>query len=373
VRRRDNIGVLFSGGGARAAYQAGVLSALSEILPEQTQPFDYITGISAGAINASYLAAAGHDFPQAARQMSTMWQQLTTKDIFDVTVRATLTNGLRWLWDIATGAAGGSKMRSLLDSSPLAAFLESHIPFQTIQQNIENKNLRALGITATSYYNLHSVTFMHSHPDVPIWDRSFRYAKRAHIDVRHVLASSSLPFLFKPIPIEGQYFGDGTLRNTTALSPVIRMGAERIVMIGVTPPPDKIKFYKRTKPSLARIFGLVLNAALLDSIDMDMERMARVNFLANYAQKNGDRFESKKIESLYLRPSRDLAQISMQYQKSMPSLLRFLLSGLGSSKEASDLLSYLNFESPFCSALITLGFEDTMARKEEILQFFYES
>jgi NTE family protein len=374
LSKPPRVGLVLSGGGARGAYQAGVLKGIAEICREGgiKQPFPIITGVSAGAINASYLAARCDNFESAADDMVKMWSSITADRVFKTDALSAGRSGLKFLTDATLGAFYRKKFaRALLDTSPLAEFISKNIPFDRIDKNLQEGHLSALAVTAMNFSNSTSINFVQTANDVPMWERSRRKSEKAWIGTPHVMASAALPLFFPPVAVGEDYYGDGCLRNTAPLSPAIHLGAERLLVVsvrrpdGLTPPPTTTM-----EPSLARVLGVILNALLLDAVDVDMERMARVNqTLSLVPEQTRSNLELKKVDYLWLRPSQDIGHLAGDLFENLPKVIKYLIGGLGSSKEASEMTSYLLFDPTFCGRLVKTGYEDAMNGKDSILQF----
>lgn len=370
------VGLVLSGGGARGAYQAGVVKAIATIARDAkiSRPLPILTGVSAGAVNAAFLAAKADDFMKATEDLAAMWSRITADQVFRTDVLAAGRSGLRLLTDTMMGAFYKKKLaRSLLDTSPLNSFLEEKIPFQRIDRNIGAGLIESLAVTATNYMNAMSVTFVHGQPDTPMWTRSRRMSQIAKIKKEHVMASSAIPLFFPPIKIGKDHFGDGCLRNNAPLSPAIHLGANRLIVVSVRRPDNRVRTISTERdiePTFARVLGVILNALLLDSIETDMERLSRVNNTISYVpMKQRSDLHLREIDFLWLRPSQDIGQLAGDLFHRLPQVIRYLVSGLGSSREAAELTSYLLFDPDFCGQLVHLGFEDTMAMKDKIEEF----
>jgi NTE family protein len=368
------VGLVLSGGGARGAYQAGVLKGIAEICREGglKQPFPIITGVSAGAINAAYLAARCDDFSDAADKMVNMWSTITADRVFRTDALTAGRSGLKFITDATLGAFYRKKFaRSLLDTAPLKEFLDKTIPFDRIDRNLHEGHLQALAVTAMNYSSSNSINFVQSSHDIPMWERSRRKSEKAWIGTSHVMASAAIPLFFPPIAVGEDHYGDGCLRNTAPLSPAIHLGANRLMVIsvrrpdGLTPPPTTT-----LEPTIARVLGVILNALLLDAVDVDMERMARVNQTLSLVPEDARaNMELKRVDYLWLRPSQDIGELAGDLFDHLPRVIKYLVGGLGSSKEASELTSYLLFDPEFCGRLIKTGYEDALAGHDAILSF----
>lgn len=376
-RYSPKYGIVFSGGGARGAYQAGVSRALFEIGRKvgHQKHFRILTGVSAGAINTSFLASAAHDLDLATTQLADVWKAITAEQVFRTDYATVMANALKIMRGISLGGISGSlrpKTVGLLNTEPLRELLIKAVNFDRIHDNIAQGHLDALTITATDYASAMGVTFVDGPPTTQMWQRTTRLSVRSQITVEHVMASSSIPIFFPPTRVGDHFYGDGCLRNTAPLSPAIHLGADRILVIGVrkvrTEPlldPPKIQ------PTLGRILSVLINAIFMDAIETDLERLRIINQNLGGPESGfgAQDHYMRPIEALYLHPSKDLGEIAKNSSSDLPGVIRFLIGGLGNPTESSELLSYLLFEPIFCSQLVELGYQDTLARQADIEEF----
>lgn len=370
--------LVLSGGGARGAYQAGVVKAIVEIAAAlgNPKPIQVITGVSAGAINALYLAASAHDLLLAARVMEEAWSNLRTSDVFRTDVRSLGGIGLNWLIALSMGSwQNRLKAQALLDTSPLRTYLQNNIPFEEVSNNIAKGALKAVALTATDYTTSQSITFVQGSDPLTLWQRSSRRAEKAVLDVDHVMASSAIPIFFPPVEKQSRYFGDGCLRNMAPLSPAIHLGADRLIIVGVRRSSTEEELRKRYSqaPGLARILSVMINSIFFDATEADMERMLRINRLVETLPRipsfENPHIPLRPIDYVWIQPSEDIAAMARSHFDELPKLLKHLVSGLGSPDEASDLLSYLLFEPGFCRPLLELGYRDAVAQKASLEKF----
>ncbi len=362
-------GLVLTGGGARGAYQAGVLDALGVIATKHrvTYPFDCYVGNSAGAINAAWMVANAAHFSDAANRLRAFWNGLTTDQIFRVDGASLLGRGARWIWELSTGGLHQRKVvRSLLDTTPLFRLIHREIEFGQIQKNVASGLIQGFAVTAVDYTSGNSRTFHDSAGRISPWSTLRRDSVESTISAKHILASSAIPLLFPPVRIDDSYFGDGSLRNYTPMSPAVHLGAEKLMILGVRA-LDRPQKGAMQHPSLGRILSVILNFILLDAIDFDFESLTRVNELV---ASSTDLTGYRSVSTLMLRPSIDLGEVALDYIHESPALLKYLLRGLGTDSESSDLVSYLLFEPGYLNQLSQMGFDDTMARDEEIVTFF---
>jgi NTE family protein len=374
MRNGPRIALILSGGGARAAYQAGVARAISDALPPGSpSPFAIICGTSAGAINAAALAAGARDFRTAAAMLCTVWSRLAIGDIY----RADALHFFQTAWRAARSVlprAGRKRIAGFLDNTPLARLLEREIHFPSIGRSIEAGAVEALTITATSYRSGMSVSFCMAGPTMSMWERSQRIGVRADIGVPHLLASSAIPFLFPPTRIGNEYFGDGAMRQMAPTAPALHLGADRLLVVGAArtgariAPGDSVD-----PPSFAQIGSQVLASIFTDALGTDLEKVDLVNTAVR--QIEAVRLASspmplRDIVTLVLTPSVPLEKLAHDHRDNLPASLRFALRGIGGTRAGGEgLLSYLLFDAGFCSALVDLGYRDAQARRGELAEF----
>jgi NTE family protein len=365
-----------TGGGARAAYQVGVLRALSELLPEDVHtPFPIICGTSAGAINAAVLAVDGGNFRRGVRRLMTVWKNFRVHHVYRADPWGAFANSARWIWAVLTGGALIRRPVSLLDNTPLAGLLSRHLDFPAIQRSIDQGELSAFSITCSGYTSGQSVTFYQGRPGLEPWQRARRIGVPMPISVDHLLASSALPFIFAPMHINREYFGDGSMRQIAPLSPALHLGADRLFVIGVgrqlQQKSDRVRI--ETYPSLAQIAGHALNSIFLDSLEVDLERLQRINRTIEMIPQevlSTNRYPLHKVDFRVLSPSEDLERIALTHAHELPLTIRALLYTVGGLRSSgANLLTYLLFERSYCRALIRLGYKDTMARKDDLVKF----
>lgn len=374
------IGLVLTGGGARAAYQAGAIRALAELTGAHELPFRVIAGVSAGAINAAYLAAGADDFQATARSLWDLWRQLTPDRVYRTDSRRLASIGTSWLRDLGLGGVlGTGPINFLLDTSPLNAFLHERLRVDRIAEHVRSGRLRGVAVTATNYLTGTAISFFDAEAAAAPWIRSTRLGRRAVLQHAHVLASSAIPIFFAPVRIDGVFYGDGCVRMNAPTSPAIHLGADRLLAIGIR--------YFRThdqtallnaelrgdRLAVADIAGVLLNAVFLDSLDADLELLQRINH--TIALVPDDRHASlpgrlRLVPALGLRPSQDLGRLASDQYDEFPAMVRYLLRGIGATGERGwDLLSYLAFEPVYTQRLLDLGYRDTMARRDELAGF----
>lgn len=372
-----DLGLAMTGGGARAAYQVGVLHHICKKFNGFQPPI--LTGVSAGAVNAAYLAAYQGSFHDAVERLVEMWMELTTDKVFRTDSGYFFSNFFRWgLSFIFGGSRIAPHARSLLDSDPLRKYLERKLHSQAgqairgIRENIERGHLRVLGITSTNYGTGRAVTWVQG--DVrEHWKRPRRYSEEADITIEHVMASAALPLVFPAVKIGDGWHGDGGLRSIAPLSPAMHLGARRIIAIstrfqgGGQPLVEETAIGKYVPA--AQIIGILLDSIFLDLLDYDAANMARVNEL--YDEIDGAaRRRFKQVRLLILRPSEDLGKLAGQYEIRLPQPFRYFTRGFGTRDTKSpDSLSMLMFQHEYLQRLIEIGERDAQQHTREIGEF----
>ncbi|MGB1062640.1 MAG: patatin-like phospholipase family protein, partial [Ketobacter sp.] len=322
--------LVLSGGGARAAYQVGVLKAIADIMPESTRnPFGIISGTSAGAINAVALASHADNFRNAVYNIETVWKAFRPQQVYRSDPVGVFSNAMRWLASLLFASRNRS---SLLDNEPLAELLGRMIRFDNIQEAIDDGFLRAISVTASGYSSGHSVAFFQGSPDISAWKRFQRIGMRTHLNLEHLMASSAIPVVFPAVRINREYFGDGAVRQLAPLSPALHLGARKILVVGVSGNRSAPQVQRPVDdyPSLAQISGHLMNSIFLDSLEYDVERMERINDMLGVIPPNvRQKYQSSlhPIESLVISPSQCLDRIASKYLHVLPTSIRVFLHG----------------------------------------------
>jgi NTE family protein len=371
------IAVVLPGGGARAAYQVGVLRAVARILGRgQRHPFRIICGTSAGAINAATLAVHADSFHRGVARLLRWWRAVEVVHVYRADLASVSLYGMRWLASVLMGAGGPKQAAAMLDNSPLGSVLRGDVDLTRVAQQIRDGELWALAINATSYTTGQAVTFFQGSPAIAAWRRTRRRGVPAMIGIDHLLASTAIPFVFPAGRIGDDYFADGSVRQIAPLSPALHLGARRILVIAVGQfagqTPTARQREAPSYPSFAQMAGHALSSIFLDNLGADLERMQRMNQVLRLVPSDIQQRhpELAQIDTLVLSPSRDLGALAVPYAKYLPTGVRYLLHGLGSTEgTGASLLSYLLFDKRYTRALLDLGFRDALARRDEISAF----
>lgn len=366
-------GLILTGGGARAAYQIGVLKAVDELLGHSSaNPFPILCGTSAGAINAAVLAIRADDFGAGVRHLVDVWGDFHVDRIYRSDLPGIMRAGARWLG--ALTLLYRNNPVSLLDNAPLRQMLEHTLDFGRIQANIDAGALYAVSVTASGYTSGQSVTFYQGGPEVEAWERTHRIGSARSLNADLLLASSALPFIFPAVKVHREYFGDGSMRQLAPISPALHMGADRVFIIGTgrqSSEPSRVR--SNIYPSLAQVAGHALNSIFLDSLAADIEHVERTNrTLACVSPEKAleTKLGLRHIDLLVIHPSQPIERIAARHVRDLPRSIRFLLRAVGAmNRNGGNLASYLLFEPSFCRALIDLGHRDTLARQDEVLAF----
>ena len=363
--------LILSGGGARAAYQVGVLKALAQLYPEgASNPFPIICGTSAGAIY-------GKDFQRAVTLLTRIWKNFHVHHVYRTDILGIIKNIARWLANLFRAGVGKHKLTpaSLFDRTPLQELLNRHMPCERIIDSLKEDVVESICITASSYSTGKSTIFYQSSVSNQQWSRARRLARPTTINHQHLMASSAIPLVFSAVKVDNDYFGDGSMRQTAPLSPAIHLGADHLLVVGVTNKSNNNTSNDTAPeyPTLAQIGGHILNSIFVDSMEADLERIERINktirlIPSHHLEEHG--LSLRPISVLVIDPSQDIQQIAAKHILSLPRSLRFLLRLLGASNnKGSSLVSYLMFEKEYCRELIDLGYTDAMARKQELIEF----
>lgn len=385
-------GLILTGGGARAAYQVGVLRALAQLRRESgadlsRNPFGVIVGTSAGAINAAALACGADDFDAAVERLAQVWRDFHAEQVYRADSLGVIRSGAQWLtmlsigWVIARWRR--ARPRSLLDNEPLAELLQRMVPLARLRLMLRSRHLHGLAVSASSYTSGMHVTFYDAAAPIEPWTRSQRIAVQGRIGHAHLLASSAIPFVFPAAAIElggvSEWFGDGSMRQTAPISPAVHLGSQKMLVVGagrMHEPAGRRVDANSGYPSLAQIAGHALSNIFLDALAVDVERMRRINHTLSLLPEAARAQTSlRPIDVLVIAPSLRLDDLAAEHQAELPVPVRAMLRGMGVTGRGRDargaaLASYLLFEAPYTRALMALGEADALARREEVMAFF---
>jgi NTE family protein len=371
---KPRAGLVLTGGGARAAYQVGVVKAVRDLLGNpKANPFPILTGTSAGAIIAATLAVHADDFSRATANLLEVWENMRCEHIYRTDTWSIAKSGAKWLSSMMLLSRHNPV--SLLDNAPLRQMLEKGLSFHKIQDNIDAGALYAACVTASGYTSGQSVSFFQGGSGLEGWERNQRIGAAVPISVDLLLASAALPFIFPAVKFNREYFGDGSMRQIAPVSPALHLGADRVLIVGTGRQGTEAgRARSNTYPSLAQIAGHALNSIFLDSLMVDIERLERINKTVRLIPRerlSESQVQLRPVEVLFIAPSQPIERIAARFIHELPRSVRFILRPTGAlNRSGSNLASYLLFESSFCRALIDLGYQDTMAREEDVRKFF---
>ena len=373
-RVRPRAGLVLTGGGARAAYQVGVVKAVRDVLGNpKKNPFPILCGTSAGAINSTSLAVFSDDFSRAVANLLEVWENMHCRHIYRTDALHILNSGAKWL--TAMMLVSRKNPISLLDNTPLAHMLERTLPFERIQQNIDAGALYAACVTASGYTSGQSVSFFQGGSGLEGWERNQRIGAAVTLKLEYLLASAALPFIFPAVKVHREYFGDGSMRQIAPVSPALHLGADRVLIVGTgRQTTEQNRARSDVYPSLAQIAGHALNSIFLDSLAVDIERLERINRTVKLIPPDrltDSSTQLRPVKVLFITPSQPIERIAARFIHELPITVRFILKPTGAlSRSGSNLASYLLFEESFCRALIDLGYQDTISREKELKEFF---
>jgi NTE family protein len=368
----STVGLVLPGGGARAAYQVGVLKAIARLLPGAPNPFPVIVGTSAGAVAAAALATEAFRWHRAVAALERVWANFQVQQVFYADPWSMTRAGLHWGAALLSGGLLVRPPRALFDNTPLWQLLRKRIRWQHLQRSMASGSLRALAVCASSYTSASSVAFFESTDAQEDWRRQQRVGQRTSLKLDHVMASLGVPFLFPSVRIGSEYFGDGAQRQLWPLSPAIHLGADRLLVIGVRSEQGAGVAPRHREldppPTAGQLFGYMLDTLFMDQIYANIEHIVRLNQVVEVAPSAVPGMH--KVATLLIAPSQDLRAIAVRHVGSLPRSLRALLRVMGArGSGGAQLASYLMFESGFTQELIALGYSDGMAKKDDLLNF----
>ncbi len=373
--------LVLSGGGARAAYQVGVLKAIAELLPDQDRnPFPIICGTSAGAINAATLATNADYFRRGVAQLEQLWGTLRSEQVHRVGYGELIGSTLKLILSFFRSGITFGRPLSLFDNTPLYHLLMENIHLQLLPDLIERGHLRALCITALGYQTGQSMSFFQGDAALEGWKRARRIGTPAVLTHKHLMASSALPALFPAVKLQREFFGDGAMRQTAPMSAALHLGAQKLLVVGVSGNRHKANVQQRLpvthSPSLAQIFAQLLNSAFIDTMEEDIDMMQRFNrFIVELDDKKREQLRVRPVEVQVITPSVRFDELAASHIDDLPKAMRVFLRTIGATRVGggASIASYLLFEAPYCQELMRCGYRDCMEQADTVRSFLTAS
>ncbi|MCY7295458.1 patatin-like phospholipase family protein [Alteromonas sp. a30] len=368
---KPNTALLLTGGGARAAYQVGVLKAMATLFPRNHHlPFPILCGTSAGAINATALACYASCYHLGVRKLEWVWKNFQTEQVYVANLSGTLKHlASNYLSKFQINEVRKTQ-GNLLNNRPLRGLLRQMLDFNRIDRNLHRQHLQAISITVSSYSTHESVSFFQGQPHLKPWKRQKRRGQPCVLDVDHLLGSAAIPLVFPIVKLGNDFVGDGSIHQLSPLSPPIHLGANKVLIVGVG---QREKRFNNMDlyPRNAMVAGHLLDTLFADTLDADLERVDRINeTLGIMTPEQQQQTQLNHIDYMQIKPSQDLQTIAQKHFRCLPSGIRSILKMFGvTERSESSLPSYLLFESPYCRELIDLGFKDGMDQKSQIKRF----
>lgn len=363
---------MLTGGGARAAYQVGVLKGIASLVPRaHPLPFRILTGTSAGALNATSLACHASNFHLAVRKLESVWRNFSTDQVYRCSTGEVFGHLMSRVGRIFQSETAENPAASLFDNQPLRELVYQVIDFAKIDRQIQRGFLRAVAVNASCYNSGHSISFFEGADHYHNWQRANREGRRSRLTAEHLMASAAIPLIFPAIELQHQFYGDGAIHQISPLSAPVHLGASKILVIGVDQPHMDDQLKRHYVPSSATIAGHLLDTIFADTLNSDVERMQRINSTIQQLQRVGSEHpQLRQIDTLIIKPELDFNELAHRHFERMPSAVRRLLGLVGVDRDTpSSIVSYLLFEKEYCQELIDIGYRDARAREDDIHRF----
>ncbi|WP_241984194.1 patatin-like phospholipase family protein [Aliidiomarina sedimenti] len=364
--------LMLTGGGARAAYQVGVLKGIASMVPRaHPLPFRILTGTSAGALNAASLACYSSNFHLAVKKLEQVWSNFSTDQVYKCSTGEVFGHLMSRVGRIFQSETAENPASSLFDNQPLRELIHRVVDFRKIDRQIQRGYLRAIAINASCYNSGHSISFFEGASHYKNWKRANREGVRSRLTAEHLMASAAIPMIFPAIELQHKFYGDGAIHQISPLSPPVHLGASKILVIGVDQPHMEDHLQRHYVPSSATIAGHLLDTIFADTLNSDVERMQRINSTIRQLQRAGSEHpELRLVDTLIVKPELDFNQMAHSHFERMPSAVRRLLGLVGVDQDTpSSIVSYLLFEKEYCRELIDIGYQDALKQKDEIHHF----